>query len=172
MSHGSSSIIPVIRSRGCCDGLTQHTKQKIGTEKCLVSILWLVNRIQSLCDVPKGTASNIAFFIDTVMPSLTENRQSLTRGKTLKIWLVHRDDARPHNSGRAQKCMEASRAERRPHPNHSPDRSPSDFSSLERSKENYLITSVRTESTPRTRSLDLSLGGVGQEALPSILNPG
>jgi hypothetical protein len=36
-------------------------------------------------------------------------------------------NARPHNSGRAQRCIEASRAERLPHPAYSPDSAPSDF---------------------------------------------
>jgi hypothetical protein len=56
-----------------------------------------------------------AFFIDTIMPCLTENIQSLTRGKTLKDWFTSMDNARPHNSVRAQRRIEASRAERRPH---------------------------------------------------------
>jgi hypothetical protein len=37
------------------------------------------------------------------------------------------DKARPHNSGRAQRCIEASRAKRLPHLAYSPDLTPTDF---------------------------------------------
>jgi hypothetical protein len=89
--------------------------------KCLVSILWLVNGIQSLLNVPKGTMCNTAFFIDAVMPSLIENVRSRTRKETLKGWLIHMENARPRNLGRAQRCIEASRTKRLVHPVYSPD---------------------------------------------------
>jgi hypothetical protein len=50
------------------DELPQRIKRKIDTEKCLVSIFWLVNRIHSLRDVPKGTTYNTAFVTDAIMP--------------------------------------------------------------------------------------------------------
>jgi hypothetical protein len=37
------------------------------------------------------------------------------------------ENVRSHNSGRAQRCIEASRAERLPHPAYSPGLAPSDF---------------------------------------------
>jgi hypothetical protein len=37
------------------------------------------------------------------------------------------DNARPHHSGRSQRCVEASRAERLSHPAYSPDMTPNDF---------------------------------------------
>jgi hypothetical protein len=67
-----------------CDELPQRIKQKIDTEKCLLSILWSVNDIHCLLDVPKGTTYNSAFFTDVVMLSLIENIRSQTRRKTLK----------------------------------------------------------------------------------------
>jgi hypothetical protein len=45
-----------------------------------------VNGIQSLLDVPKGTAYNIVFFTDAVMPSFIENVRSGSRRKALKGW--------------------------------------------------------------------------------------
>jgi hypothetical protein len=68
-----------------------------------------------------------AFFTDDVMPSLIENGRPRTRREMLKDWLIHMNNVRRHNSGRAQRYIEASRAERRPHPAHSPDLAPSDF---------------------------------------------
>jgi hypothetical protein len=98
------------------DELPQPLKWKIDTETRLASILWSFNGIHSLSDVLKGTTYNTAFFIDAVMSSLIENVQSRTRKKRLKGWLIHMDNARPHSSGRAQKCIKASRSERLPHP--------------------------------------------------------
>jgi hypothetical protein len=55
------------------DEVSQRIKQKIETEKCLVSIPWSVNAIPSLFDLPRGTTYNTAFFTDAVMPSLIES---------------------------------------------------------------------------------------------------
>jgi hypothetical protein len=78
-------------------------------------------------DVLKGTTYDRAFFTDVVMPSLIENTRSQTWRKILKGWLIHMDNLRPHNSGRAQRCIEASRAEQLPHPAYGPDLAPNDF---------------------------------------------
>jgi hypothetical protein len=109
------------------DELPQRIKPKISTEECLVSILWSLNGIHSLLDVPKGTTYNTAFSMDAVMPSLIENVQLRTRRKTLKGWLILMDNVFAHNSGRAQSCIEASRAERLLHLASSPDLAPSNF---------------------------------------------
>jgi hypothetical protein len=101
--------------------LPQSIKQKIDTEKCLVSIPWSVNEIPSLLNVFKGTTYNTAFFTDAVMPSLIENVRSRTRRKMLKRWLIPMDNARHHNPGRAQRYIEASRAGHLPYPASSPD---------------------------------------------------
>jgi hypothetical protein len=109
------------------EGHPQRVKQKTVTAKCLVSILWSVNRISSLLDVPKATTYSRAFFTDAVMPSLIETVSSRTRRKTRKGWLIHMDNAHPHNLGGARRCVEASRAERLPHLAYSSDLTPNDF---------------------------------------------
>jgi hypothetical protein len=58
------------------DELPQRIKQKTDTEKCLVSVLWSVNGIYSLLDVPKGTTYNTEFFTNAVMSDLIENVRS------------------------------------------------------------------------------------------------
>jgi hypothetical protein len=100
---------------------------QIDVEKCLVSSLWVVNRIHSLLDPPKGTMYNAAFFTDTVMPRLIENVESRIRRKRFKGWLIRRDNVRPYHSGRAQRCHEASRAERLLRVTYSPDLAPHNF---------------------------------------------
>jgi hypothetical protein len=105
MNHGLSSAIAMIRSgRPRLMSLLNTLKHKIDTAKGLISIFWSIKGIYSFLDVPKGTTYNIAFFIDVFMPNLIENVRSRTRKKTLKIWLIDTDSARPHNSQRAQRC--------------------------------------------------------------------
>jgi hypothetical protein len=70
---------------------------------------------------------NAAFFTDAAVPGLIGNVGRRTGRKTLKGWSIHVDNARPHNSERAQRCIEASRAKRLTHPACTPDRAPSDF---------------------------------------------
>jgi hypothetical protein len=123
--------------------LPQRIKRKSDTEKCSVSLLWSVNRIDSFLDLPKGTTYNITSFIDALMLSLIENVWLQTRRKTLKGWFIHVDNARPHNLERAERCIEASRAERLLHPAYSPDRVRVTSSSLDISKENHLIIVMR-----------------------------
>jgi hypothetical protein len=102
------------------DDPPQRVKHKIDAEKRLISILWSINGIYSLLDMPRGTRYNTKFFAHAVMLNLIENVWLRTRRKKLKRCLMHMDNARPHNSGRAQQCVEASRAEGRPRPAYSP----------------------------------------------------
>jgi hypothetical protein len=44
-----------------------------------------------------------------------------------KLFFIHLDNARPHNSKQSQECIHAPKAKRLPHPVHSPDLAASDF---------------------------------------------
>jgi hypothetical protein len=109
------------------DDLPERTRQKIDTEKYLISILWSVDGIHSLVDVPKGASYNSAFFCSAVVPSLVAELTSGTRRKTLKGFIIHLDNARPHNSESSRNCIQSARAERLPHPLYKPGLAPSDF---------------------------------------------
>jgi hypothetical protein len=50
----------------CTDEIPGKIKQKIDTEKCLISVLLSVNWIHSLPEVPKGTLYDTTFFRDDV----------------------------------------------------------------------------------------------------------
>ena len=52
------------------DEVPERISEKIDSEMCLISILWSVNGIHSLEDVPKGTTDDSAFFCDIIVPSL------------------------------------------------------------------------------------------------------
>jgi hypothetical protein len=86
----------------------------------MVSILSSINVIHSFLDVPKGATRDTAFCTDAVIPSLIEIVWSRTRRKMLNGWLIRIDHARLHNSGRAQRCIEGSRAECLAHLTYSP----------------------------------------------------
>jgi hypothetical protein len=61
----------------------------------------------------------------------------------LKSWFIHMDNARPRNSGQAQRCIEASRAEHLSHPAYGLGLAQGTSLFLDISKENYLTTIVR-----------------------------
>jgi histone-lysine N-methyltransferase SETMAR len=109
------------------DELPERIKQKIGTEKCLISVIWSVNGIDSLLDVPKGTTYNTTFFCDVVIPDLLENVCAGSRRRTLKGIVMQLDDARVHNSKKSNECLTEFRTRRVPPPAYSPNVVPSDF---------------------------------------------
>jgi hypothetical protein len=55
------------------DEVPERFKQKLDTEKCLISVIWSVNGIHSLFYVPKGTTYNTTFFCDVSFPDLRKN---------------------------------------------------------------------------------------------------
>jgi transposase len=109
------------------DTLPEPIRRKIDTEKCLISVLWSVNGIHHLIDVPPEMKYNSSFFCDVVMPGLIQNMTCSSRGKTLTLFFIHLDNAPPHNSKQSQECIQASKAQRLPHPVDSADVAPSDF---------------------------------------------
>jgi hypothetical protein len=70
---------------------------------------------------------NAAVFADAVMPSVIENVQVETRRKILQGRSIHMDSACACSSGRARKCIQASRVKSLPHPTYSSDLAPSHF---------------------------------------------
>jgi hypothetical protein len=80
------------------DTLPERVRRKIDTEKCLISVLWSFSGIHHLIDMPPGMKYNSSFFCDVVMPGLIQNMTSSSRRKTLKLFFIHLDNARPHNS--------------------------------------------------------------------------
>jgi hypothetical protein len=85
----------------------------------------------------------------------------------LKGWLIHIDNVHPHNSGRAQRCIEASRAESLPHPAYSPDQTPGDFNlSGNITGKSYNYNCENREEF--LNAITEIFTGVDQEMLPSV----
>jgi histone-lysine N-methyltransferase SETMAR len=130
--HGRRVVVFSVLSKRLSLGrisrqLPVRVKPTIDGEKCLISVLWSVNGIQSLRDIPKGETFNSAFFCDVALPSLIGNSCSLSRRRSLKGLDVHLENAHPHNSRQPSHCPRAMRARRMAQPAYSPALAPSDF---------------------------------------------
>jgi hypothetical protein len=109
------------------DEVPEIISQQIDSEKCLISVLWSVNGMQSLEDVPKATTYHSAFFCDIIVPSLVQGLCSDSARRSLKGCDIHFDNTRPHNSKRSTECLRTPKIKRIPQPSYSPDKAPSDF---------------------------------------------
>jgi hypothetical protein len=65
-----STSISLAQSR---DKVSERIVQNIDTERCRISVVWSVNEIYRLLDVPKETIYNNTFFSDVVVPDLVRN---------------------------------------------------------------------------------------------------
>jgi hypothetical protein len=109
------------------DEVPERVSQRIDTEKCLISLLWPVNGIDSPGDVQKGSTYNSALFCDTAIPNLFDGITSHSRRKSLKSLYTRLDNARPHNARRSTECLHIKTIQQIPHPADSSDLAPSDF---------------------------------------------
>jgi hypothetical protein len=84
------------------DELPERVTQKIDTGTRPISMLWSVNKIHSLIDLPKGNTYNTAVFCDHVVPSAVQGVIFHARRKTLQGFIIHLDNVSPHNSRKSQ----------------------------------------------------------------------
>jgi hypothetical protein len=122
LEHPHQSVWPSSR-----DEAPERLKRKIDTKQCFMSVIWPVNGIHSLLDVPKKTTYNITFFSDVVFPDFIENICAGIRRRTPKRITMHLDNAHPHNSRKSDECLTEFRAPRVPHAAYSRDPAPNDF---------------------------------------------
>jgi hypothetical protein len=52
--------------------VSEKANQQIDGEKSQISILWLVNGIQSFVEIPKGSTHNSAFFCNIIAPGVVD----------------------------------------------------------------------------------------------------
>jgi hypothetical protein len=119
----------------------QIRKQKMQSEKYLISIIWGSTKIKSLLYVPKGMKHNTTFFVESVVPDLVEYVCQESRRKTLRGIMVHLDNVRPHNSRKRESALTARKAHRIPALAYNPDQPPSDFFLFGMLKERVSVTS-------------------------------
>jgi hypothetical protein len=102
-------------------------KQKIQSEKCLISIICGGTGIKSMLYVPKGMKYNTTFFVESVVSNLVEHACRESRRQILRGTMVHLDNARSHNSKKGQAALTAAKSRRIPAPAYSPDLFPRNF---------------------------------------------
>jgi histone-lysine N-methyltransferase SETMAR len=109
------------------DEVLERIKKTVDIKKCLISIIWSINEIHSLLNIPKTITYNSKFFCNSIVPDLVEIAYVYSQRKILKNIMTHLDDAHPHNSRKSTECLEQFRARTVPHLAYSPDLAPCDF---------------------------------------------
>jgi hypothetical protein len=152
---------------GSRDELPVQIKPEIQAEKCLISVIWLVNGIDSLVEVPKGESYSSAHFYDVVVPSLADDIGSRSRRKSLKGLYVHSDNARPHNSRQSIDCPQATKARGMAQSADNPGLTPSDFFLIGDLKRK--LQGIHIPGRERLKSEIIRiLGGIGPDLLISV----
>jgi hypothetical protein len=116
-------------------------KQKIQSERRLISISLGGTEIKNMLYVPKGMKYNTTFFVESIVPGLVEHICQESRRKTLRVIMVHRDNARPHDSRKSEAAITATQARRITARAYSSDPFPSIFFLFEMLKERMSGTS-------------------------------
>jgi hypothetical protein len=151
------------------DEVPERKKRKIDTEKCLISVFWSIHGIRHVIYVLPGMKYNSLFFCDVVMPGLIQNITINKRRKTLKFFFINLDNARPHNSKQSQKCIQASKAKRLPHPIDNPDLAASDFFLFGYLKEK--LTAFHCTTRDELKSAIITVfDEINREALLAVFN--
>jgi hypothetical protein len=136
------------------DELPERIEGKIDTEKCLISVLWSLNGIHHLIDVPRGMKYDSSSFCDAVMPGFIQKSTSNTR---------------PPNCRQSQECIQASKAKRLPHPVDSPDLAPSDFFLFGYLKENLTVFHCTTRDELKSAIITI-VNGIDGETLLAVFD--
>jgi hypothetical protein len=109
------------------------------------------------------------FFRDVAMPGLIQNITSDNHRKTLKLFVIHPNNARPHNSKQSQKSIQASKAKCLPHPVDSPDLAPSDFFFFDYLKEKLTAFHCTTRNELKNAIITI-FNEIGKETFLAIFN--
>jgi hypothetical protein len=103
------------------------------------------------------------------MPGLLPNITSNKRRKTLRLFFIYFDNARPHNSKESQECIQAAKAKRLPHPVDSPDDAPSDFSLFGSLTEKLTTFHCTTRGDLKSAIITI-FDKIDKETLPAVLS--
>jgi hypothetical protein len=102
-------------------------KQKIQSEKCLISVIWGSTGIKNLLYVSRGMKYNATICVELVVPDLVDHVCQESRRKALQGNMVHLDNARSHSGRKREAVLTATYSRRTPAPVYSPDLFPSDI---------------------------------------------
>jgi hypothetical protein len=98
----------------------------IASTKTTLTVRWNPHGFRVVTVLPPGESFNVLWFIDQNLVPLVQFL-SIWLESNAKEWMVHGDNAPPHNSRMTRNVFEHNPLKRLPHPPYSPDISPSDF---------------------------------------------
>jgi hypothetical protein len=100
-------IFPLLYGVSAASGyeVPESPMTKLYTEKCMISIIWSISAIQSLLELTNRMKYNSQYFCHMVIPDIRQTISSSSRRKTLKIILLHLDNAQFHDSRLFQKRL-------------------------------------------------------------------
>jgi hypothetical protein len=111
------------------DEVSETLLTNIDSEKRKISVIWSISGIESPLALTKRMKYkyNSQYFCQYAIPDIKENISSSSRRTTLKLLLLHLENASAHNSRLSSEKIESATAQRVAHRPCCPDGAPSDF---------------------------------------------
>jgi hypothetical protein len=102
-------------------------RRAISGQQNMVTIFFTSTRLLALEPWSKGTKLNQDYFIQAVLPGLSDEKRRISRGTGLSAFSVHVDNSMCHNGHKVWGKFDQGSIERAPHPPYSPDVSVCNF---------------------------------------------
>ena len=104
----------------------ERERKMISSKKVMITIAWRPSGILLIKMLPKGRKFNSQYMIEEILTPLSEMLADVGNRGSRK-YVIHMDNAKPHNAQTVQKFFEVHRLRRAPQPVFSPDVAPTDF---------------------------------------------
>ena len=105
----------------------ERVSQKIQTKKIMLTVIWNIDQFYIINLMKNNENFNSEYFIHNVIKPLENKLYPQGKKPQETSYIIHIDNARPHNSHKATESIVKCGFKRAPHPPYSPDLSPSDF---------------------------------------------
>jgi len=102
-------------------------KRGLGEYKLMLTVMFSRKGVLLVDFLPEGQKMNSSYITSIILPRLLSKIQETCPKRGADGWMLHLDNARPHNSRETTKKIFDSGFSRLPHPPYSPDLAPSDF---------------------------------------------
>lgn len=105
----------------------EKASQKIQTKKFMITVIWNIDQFYIIDLMNHNESFNSEYFIENVIKQLSNSLYPQGKKPQETSYVLHIDNARPHNSHKTTEFLVKCGFKRAPHPPYSPDISPSDF---------------------------------------------
>jgi histone-lysine N-methyltransferase SETMAR len=136
----------------------ERERKLISSTKIMIAIVWRASGILLIKMLPKGRKFKCQYMIDDILKPLCE-RLNVSRDPSSRKFVIHFDNAKPHNGKIVQEYFKANRLRRAPHPAFPPDVAPTNF---------FLLGYVKDQLQGRTFEDGESLLDAVEEIVTSI----